>query len=276
MVGDNIKKFRTEKGLTQKDLAEQLFVTAQAVSRWENGEVEPSISTVAKIANIFDVSVDEIVGNATEKKEPEVIIEKKYVPLEPQKPVLAVCEVCNTPIYEPGDIIRKRGKGYNHVSCRDCERKRLNKLRQDTIDKTISRRRMSYWLGGFISISWIVFSILVSIKENNIEIMFSNTFVAIMAFTFLSCILLSNNFIKDMVTEIFTWAFVKMPGIIFSLDLDGIIWLLTVKLGMWVLNVMLMIIFGTLAVVLGAALSLVVYPFAIIKSYKNPAASDFT
>ncbi len=36
-VGKNIKKFRSEKGITQEELAEQLHVTRQAVSNWENG-----------------------------------------------------------------------------------------------------------------------------------------------------------------------------------------------------------------------------------------------
>ena len=38
MLGEKIKKLRTTNSLTQKDLAEKLFVTAQAVSRWENNE----------------------------------------------------------------------------------------------------------------------------------------------------------------------------------------------------------------------------------------------
>ena len=55
MIGQNIRRLRTEKQMTQKALADKLFVTAQAVSRWENGEVEPSLSTVTEIARIFNV-----------------------------------------------------------------------------------------------------------------------------------------------------------------------------------------------------------------------------
>ena len=40
MIGNNIKRLRTERGMTQKALADKLFVSAQAVSRWENNEVE--------------------------------------------------------------------------------------------------------------------------------------------------------------------------------------------------------------------------------------------
>ena len=75
MIGDNIKKFRQSSNMIQKDLADKLFVTAQAVSRWENGEVEPSITTLTDMAKIFNVSVDELVGNAV--KEPEVRVETK-------------------------------------------------------------------------------------------------------------------------------------------------------------------------------------------------------
>ena len=53
MIGANIKKLRTERGLTQKNLADQLFVSAQAVSRWENDEVEPSIGTITKLSAIL-------------------------------------------------------------------------------------------------------------------------------------------------------------------------------------------------------------------------------
>ena len=50
MVGNNIKKVREEKGLTQEQLAERLNVTRQAVSNWENEKTQPDIETLDRIA----------------------------------------------------------------------------------------------------------------------------------------------------------------------------------------------------------------------------------
>ena len=51
MLGEKIKTLRSKNSLTQKDLAEKLYVTAQAVSRWENNEVEPSITTLPSLTS---------------------------------------------------------------------------------------------------------------------------------------------------------------------------------------------------------------------------------
>lgn len=68
-IGSNLKKLRTSKGMTQKDLADSLNVSSQAVSRWENNEVEPDISTLSKLSSIFEVPVDAIINGNFEKKE---------------------------------------------------------------------------------------------------------------------------------------------------------------------------------------------------------------
>lgn len=48
---------REQRGMTQQDLAEKLYVTRQAVSRWENGETEPSVDMRKLIAAVLDVPV---------------------------------------------------------------------------------------------------------------------------------------------------------------------------------------------------------------------------
>ncbi len=53
-ISNSIRLHRNKSGLTQKQLAEKLNVTPQAVSRWEKGIVEPDISTLKQMAEIFD------------------------------------------------------------------------------------------------------------------------------------------------------------------------------------------------------------------------------
>lgn len=60
--GEKIKKLREEKGMTQQTMAEQLYVTRQAVSRWECGARYPDLLTAKKIAQILEVSIDELVS----------------------------------------------------------------------------------------------------------------------------------------------------------------------------------------------------------------------
>ena len=74
MVGQNIKKFREEKGLRQEDLAEQLHVTRQAVSNWENGKTQPDLETLQKIAQVLEVSVEELIYG--ERRQTTVINQK--------------------------------------------------------------------------------------------------------------------------------------------------------------------------------------------------------
>lgn len=61
-AGEIIKEIRTKNGLTQDDLAEKLFVTRQAVSRWENGETFPNTETLKAISELFDISVNTLLG----------------------------------------------------------------------------------------------------------------------------------------------------------------------------------------------------------------------
>lgn len=93
--------------------------------------------------------------------------------------------------------------------------------------------------------------------------------LAVAGFALVSCLILDNNFIGDMIAEILSWGFVRMPGVIFTLDLDGLLWLITVKLLFWILGFMLAIVVGIFAIALGLLLSIFVYPFALVKNIRK-------
>lgn len=61
-LGKNIYKYRTQKNMSQGDLAEALDVSRQSVSKWENNNAVPELDKLMKIAELFGISLDELVG----------------------------------------------------------------------------------------------------------------------------------------------------------------------------------------------------------------------
>ena len=59
---DILLQLRTKKGLSQEQLAEQIFVTRQAVSRWETGETTPNTETLKLLSKLYDVSINTLLG----------------------------------------------------------------------------------------------------------------------------------------------------------------------------------------------------------------------
>lgn len=62
LLADNIKKYRRLSGITQNELAEKLFVSPQSVSKWECGISVPELSKLCEMANMFNVSIDRLIG----------------------------------------------------------------------------------------------------------------------------------------------------------------------------------------------------------------------
>ncbi len=60
---DIILELRTKRGLSQDELAEKVYVTRQAVSRWENGETTPNTETLKLLSKLFDVSINTLLGS---------------------------------------------------------------------------------------------------------------------------------------------------------------------------------------------------------------------
>ena len=57
-----ILELRTQKGMSQDELAEKVFVSRQAVSRWENGETIPNMETLKLLSKEFNVSINKLLG----------------------------------------------------------------------------------------------------------------------------------------------------------------------------------------------------------------------
>ena len=80
-LGERLKMYRTQKGLSQEKIAEMLDVSRQAVTKWEAGQTTPSSDNLIALANLYDVSLDELIG----KSENEIVStegekEKRFSP----------------------------------------------------------------------------------------------------------------------------------------------------------------------------------------------------
>ena len=92
-----ILELRTKMGLSQDELAEKVFVTRQAVSRWENGETTPNIETLKLLSKLFDVSINTLLGS----------------------PRQLICQCCGMPLAD-GDISRETDGFFNEEYCKWC------------------------------------------------------------------------------------------------------------------------------------------------------------
>lgn len=94
---DILHELRTKNGLSQDDLAEKVFVTRQAVSRWENGETVPGTETLKLLSKLFNVSINTLLGS----------------------PHKLICQCCGMPL-EDSIIGRNRDGSLNESYCKWC------------------------------------------------------------------------------------------------------------------------------------------------------------
>ena len=101
-LAEKLLSLRTEKGMSQEDLAEQLGVSRQSVSKWETGQSVPDLDKIIKLADLFGVSVDELVreGERPQPPEPKVI----YVERE-QKPERTTAHTIGVVLEVAGGIL---------------------------------------------------------------------------------------------------------------------------------------------------------------------------
>lgn len=97
VTGAVIKELREKKGLTQAELADRLFVSDKTVSKWENGKGYPDITLLEPVAQVFGVSVTELIsGNAvTNANVSANMLRSKFY----------VCPVCGNVIHSMGEAV---------------------------------------------------------------------------------------------------------------------------------------------------------------------------
>ena len=70
LIGENIKRMRRERNLTQEEMSAHLGISFQSISKWERGEGYPDITMLPSLANYFEISIDELLGMSETENDP--------------------------------------------------------------------------------------------------------------------------------------------------------------------------------------------------------------
>lgn len=171
-LGQKIKKLRSDNKLTQKELADQLHVSFQTVSKWESDLNEPDLSTIRQIAKLFDCSLEYLINEdedqLTIKKTEKPITKIEEVPVIKETIVIHqnekhVCARCGKDIPEAElvseDVTKKERQGrhtrtvsigqtYYHKNClEEVKKERAETSRKAKIARAASSKKKCFGWG---------------------------------------------------------------------------------------------------------------------------------
>ena len=282
--GQKIAELRKGAQMTQTELGEQLNVTSQAVSKWENGLSEPDLETINKICSLFNVSANEFFGTTPAATETAAsaagaAADGNAAQAVEQKVIAGYCERCHKPV-SAGEykiiskqIAHRQGKSTTYetlqqVFCKDCakikeEEDRREKERQRQVEKAEKKKELNRGLiwGGVGAAVALIFSIVFTVQKQDTSAIIGGYISVYGFFAMISQIIWGNS-----VSDVF--AFFKrsftMPGVIFTLDIDGIIWAICVKILLSILSVILSVLCLIVGLFVTMFYAMILFPFGLV------------
>lgn len=292
-TGRKIEKLRKQLEMTTDDLAKKLDVSRQTIYKWETDMALPDVPHLKQLAAVFNVTTDYLLID-DEISSPKDIDNKyvnnaEVVEAKSQLPDAAnndganveyICMTC-------GKILRKNDLSYPHkehygnprhirvengVECEGCHNARLEREALETANQVNKMRIRRIW-------NYITLGILLSATLAGSIYFFATgqNFIGLVILvpglltTFaVPTIILNNTFVSDVFLDITEWGCVSFPGIIFSLDFDGLVFLITVKILFFILGLVVIVGAVVIAIAIAGVLSIFLYPYALYKSYRKP------
>lgn len=277
-LGKKLAVLRKQHGLSQQSLGDELHVSAQAVSKWENDQAEPDLTTLKTLAQLYHVSIDLLLdsdkdltgaGGVDANAIAATVSEAVNKQLDTKPQTIGFCKDC-------GIAVTKENFGSDtpYVMCKSCyETYRAGKMsekeqKMQVLKEMKRQRRKSINTGIAFGIWFIVLAVL-SLVWFPLEQ--ADTWI-----TFFACIVLSycvfsfaaqlrlespvQNVLLYMLTRTVKW-----PGVIFSFNLEGLFFLIGIKLLFAVLGFIAGVLLAAVGVIIGIIISPFTFPFTIIK-----------
>lgn len=279
-LGTKLATYRKMAGLTQQQLGERLNLSAQAISKWEKDLSEPDLTTLRTLAELYKVTVDELLDpNSTFAISPESLAEpdaqeQQEEGKEGAVAPLGFCKRC-------GIIVNEENLGASKptILCKECaeeqarEEKRIKEeaarrkqeaARAEEYKKQRNRaairkrRTVSFVLAGLAAAVFLALMIVAMISSFSGGLLLFTLIGTYAVFGLVSC-LFFDCAVQEVVVDWFDKS-IHWPGLIFTFDVDGILWLIGMKLLFFFLGLLFGIVTGAIGLTLGTIIAPFVFP----------------
>lgn len=282
--GQKLKKLRIENNLTQKDLADQLHVTFQTVSKWENDTNEPDLSTLKDLSKILNCSLETLLSTEGEQvKEVELPI------------VVATCSKCGKKITKQEEVKRVKKPNLNGEfeeadMCENCANEYFAKVRQSShpsfrgmrvhgryrpkgggtpqLTKDDHKQLIFGILGGLVALGITLAICIANYEQVGLALtILLPIIISYAIFADIYCIF-TYSYIGEVFLNVSSWS-IHFPGLIFTLDLEGLAWLIAMKIIFAILGAIIGLFVFLFAVALSAFLAMFSFVPIIIHNRKH-------
>ena len=250
--GEKIQHYRKQANLTQQELGELLNLTPQAVSKWEHDLSEPDLTTLSQLAEIFHITTDDLIN---------------------KDPITIETTTMETKSIEEESI----NNNFNDSEVFIDENELNIEKSQETQESTnldilkLNKRRLlrGLILGSLFAIIGLIFSIFLYNNEAFVDTPQGEKIGLIIAmtlfsFTFFGDLFTGIGLIHDIISKCASFT-LRAPGVIFSFDLDGFIFLIAIKALFWLIGLIVGILGFIVGLAVAAVVSIVHYPYIVIK-----------
>ena len=275
--GQRIAQLRKNANLTQAQLGEKLNVSAQAVSKWENSQSEPDLTTMRKMCALFGISTD--VFFEIEKQ----VENGDAKALTFSQDTYGVCVACGTLVTDDN-----LGQKSPKVMCSHCytdyvngilqlEEEKANAKKADK-DKQESKKKHSIIFGVLAMVVVLAIGLSISIIYRHGSALAISICITLF-FAYGAYALVSELFLDmgDAAWDIIEFSLespIKLPMLIFDLDADSIIAFIFIKIGLSILGFIAGVALFLLGLLIGSIVSAFTFPFHMAKFNKLLKSND--
>lgn len=292
-LGARIARLRKQHNLTQAELGKELNVTPQGVSKWENNLSEPDMTAIVRMCELFHVTTDELLcpenfkkqkEEASSKQREEILAEANRLisATQPEQPSIIVgyCNRCKKPLEQQDPYHLKNGKdGRQLVYCEDCNKaiEQEEKKKKQAAERDESRKAL--WRGLVIgaliagAVGLLLYFCVLKNEKVLVAAHLSSTAGIWLEIIFvIGCFATVSQFFWDSflldVILFFSRSF-RMPGVIFEWSLDGVMFLICMKIVLAVLSFFLSLSCFLFGFLLCMVISYFTFPVALVQQIRK-------